>query len=480
MVHACGAGKTRTTAMIAQDLRVARVLVLLPSIALVAQTMTEWGHQFGGALQFRSVCSQTGVAPSDPVFAGQGQVARTARDIADFLAAPTFGSARVRAVFATYQSSAKVAAAMALLDSEHADTDGFDLVVCDEAHRLVGPWGRRYSTVLSASAIPARRHLFATATPKLTVAGAKSGARVVAMDDEAVFGSVAHRYTFRDAIRDGHLTDYRLSLLAVQEKDLPRALRDGSERDLRAAYAKVATLKAMHTYGLRRVVSYHATVERAFDFCTDIAGLNAGARGNWRVPGLVTGLVHGGMPDWERAAGMALLSPAQPHPALLANPRCLTEGIDVPSLDGVVLVDPRDSVVDMVQTVGRVLRSSPGKTVGHIIVPVLLRGKQSVEDATSSAGFSTAFKVLAALRDHDEDMAAYIDTAAAGSALDLPPMPSGVRFDIPTNLDPSVARRLSNAARLSMIEATAATPMAFPRTMDCPCGCGRVEDVLAA
>ena len=95
---------------------------------------------------------------------------------------------------------------------------------------------------------------------------------------------------------------------------------------------------------------------------------------------------------------------------ILSNARCLSEGIDVPALDAVLFMSPRNSHVDIVQAVGRVMRKAEGKTYGYIVLPVAIPAGTDPADALNdNQRFASVWNVLRALRSHDDRLNAEIN-----------------------------------------------------------------------
>ena len=250
---------------IAERLRAQRTLVLVPTLSLLAQTVREWSAN-GSDFAYLPVCSDDTVTEADASFSSTSDlgfpVTTDPPEIARFLRA--HGSHRV--VFATYQSSPRVA------DAYRAGrVPKFDLVVADEAHRCAGPVSGDFATVLDDDAIPADRRLFMTATPRYFTGRVVREAEeadfdVASMDDEARFGPVLHRLSFEEAIELDLLSDYQVAVIGVTDA----TYREWAERgrfvtldgtkvtDARTLAGQVGLAKAVHEYGLRRVISFHS------------------------------------------------------------------------------------------------------------------------------------------------------------------------------------------------------------------------------
>lgn len=456
VLHACGSGKTTTAAAITAALGSRSTLVLLPSLALIAQTVREWA--LGGIsrpFDQLVVCSDDTVSTDDYVQRPSELDLDVTTDptvIAGFLDAP---GDRDRVVFSTYQSSSRVGEAQRLVATT-GPAHRFSLAICDEAHRLAGDPERDYAAVLDDALIAADRRLFFTATPRLTASSGSGGQ--IGMDNEDVFGPVLHRYTFARAISEGRLVDYQVLVLAYTADRLTDLTADTQALPhaagaLRTLAASVATGMSIGEYGLRRLISFHGTVAGGRAFAAGLPAVVASLPDGPRPAGPVTAAhINGQMPMSERRSRMTLLETDGP-PAVISNARCLTEGVDVPALDGVVIADPRGSRTDLVQIVGRALRTSPGKTIGTVVVPVVLRQGESAEAALAGSAFEQVWQVVAALRDHDEDLAHELDTARRAVRLnDRAAVPTISRMVL--SLPDGYTEHFAAAVRLRLVERT--------------------------
>lgn len=408
LIMACGTGKTLVGRWHAQASDAEQILVLLPSLALVSQTLREWRRatgQVNTGWRFRAmvVCSDPttteGIAergleddgetvPSTVWSTAQARVTTDPAVAARFMREHTPGQPQV--IFSTYHSSPVIAQAQRAAGDAHR----FDLVLCDEAHRLAGRPSDAFATVLDPRQVVARKRVFMTATPKAFAGEGHS------MDNPAVFGPVSHTVTFGDAIAVGLLTDYQVLVVA------------GRGSDAEAGESVPAVLaKAIDGHNLQRVLTFHGRVAKAEAFATAIDG--------HQTPGgrqLAARHVSGSMRTSRRVETINWLGEPDVDPGavrLVSNARCLSEGVDVPAVDGLLFADQRSSVVDVLQAVGRVLRTSPGKNIGTIVLPVTL--PEDSDDDTSlllDKAFSNVWTVLRSLRAHDQRLATEFDEAA--------------------------------------------------------------------
>ncbi|MET9877256.1 type ISP restriction/modification enzyme [Actinacidiphila glaucinigra] len=447
LIMACGTGKTFTSLKIAERLQQDRsktgqgehttVLFLVPSIALLSQSLREWSYEAEVPLRAFAVCSDAQVGKQkaegddkdmsthDLALPATTSPHRLMAQMASVEAAPG-----LTVVFSTYQSIATISAA------QKQGMSRFDLILCDEAHRttgvtLSGHDESAFVRVHDDSFIGADRRLYMTATPRVysddTKQEAKGAAAAVAsMDNVAQYGAEFHRLGFGKAVEQGLLTDYKVLILTIDEGVVAKTLQEGfaggnSELRLDDA-AKIigcwnALAKRTGTFAdgsgfgkdeapMKRAVAFSrsiadskAIMERfnevvdAYDDADDDV-LHCEVE---HVDGTFNTLRRNQLLDWLKQ------DPGQNNARILSNARCLSEGVDVPSLDAVLFLNPRNSVVDVVQSVGRVMRVAPGKNYGYIILPVAVPAGVSPEKALAdNHRFKTVWQVLQALRAHDD------------------------------------------------------------------------------
>ncbi len=325
-----------------------------------------------------------------------------------------------RVVFSTYQSSSVIAAAQ-------ADTaiPAFDLVVADEAHRCAGKVGGDFTAVLDNAQIRSAKRLFATATPRTyssTVhkAAEDRGVEVVGMDNAALFGEVLYALPFGKAIEQKLLTDYRVVIIGVDDPTIAQWIANrelvstgtGIETDSESLAAQIGLLKAIKDYDLKRVISFHSRVNRAEAFASDVRQIMEWIGDEHRPSGtLRTDFVSGNMPASKRKIKLDQLKAlGADERGVLSNARCLSEGVDVPSLDGVAFIDPRSSQVDIIQAVGRAIRLSPEKKAGTIVLPVFIAAGEDAASTIEASNFKPIWDVLNALKAHDDVLACELDS----------------------------------------------------------------------
>ena len=465
LIMACGTGKTFTTLWIKEALKPNLALVLLPSLSLLSQTMREWA--WGGRDKFKilNICSDTSVGKKTEdmsVSEAPYPVTSDPEEIKRFML-----SGEDRIIFCTYHSSPLIAE----VQSDAAVPD-FDLIIGDEAHRCAGKADSAFTTVLDGNAIRSHKRLFTTATPRMygnsvKAAAQERGTEVYGMDDVAAFGPELHRLSFGQAIEQDLLTDYQVVVIGVTEPmvkvwiEEQILLQTSSDlvMDARSLAAKVGVLKAIKDYGLERIISFHSKVASAKQFAKEINELLEFIPGSQKPNGTIwSDYVSGTMSAADRKLRIDRLKALSDHDiGVLTNARCLSEGVDVPSLDGVAFVDPRGSQVDIIQAVGRAIRRSDNKEKGTIVIPVFIDESDMVEDVMESSVYEPIWNVIKALRSHDESLGETIDhyrqqLGHKGSQIDI-----GFDGKIIMDLPMSVPKAFGESLRTVLVEKTSSS-----------------------
>ena len=484
LIMACGTGKTFTALRLAERVAEdnggkARILFLVPSISLLSQTLKEWTAQ--GRLDMRAfaVCSDSKVskkAEDIAVYDLEVPVSTEGKDITT-----RFESGKrakgLNIVFSTYQSI------QAVHDAQQVGLDDFDLVICDEAHRttgitLAGEDASNFVRVHDADYIRAAKRLYMTATPRLYDEAVKGkaeehSAELASMDDEAIYGPEFYRLGFGEAVDKGLLTDYKVLVMTVDESVAAQAMahsennqvnlslasamigawnglakrsgelqgkKGGFEEDAQPMQRAVAFAKDIKTSQLI-AETYPSLIGTHQELLKEKAVLNDVSLTNVDLH-VAAQHVDGGMNAMERGTKLSWLeSPAGEHESrMLTNARCLSEGVDVPALDAVIFFNPRNSMVDVVQSVGRVMRKAEGKDYGYIILPVAVASNVSPAEALNdNQRFKVVWQILNALRAHDDRFNAKINSIALnGKPDDLPIIPIPVE---PIPDDPNNAKK---------------------------------------
>ncbi len=420
LIMACGTGKTYVTLWIKEHLGAQRTLVLVPSLGLLSQLLREWTFAAATPFDVLCVCSDqtVGTKGNDEAIHSVADLAFPVTSDADEVKRFLSGVGN-RVVFSTYQSSSVIATAQA-----DATIPAFDLIVADEAHRCAGKVGSDFTAILDNAQIRSTKRLFATATPRTyssTVhkAAADRGVEVVGMDNATLFGEVLYALPFGKAIEDKLLTDYRVVIIGVDDPTIAQWIANrelvstgtGIETDSQSLAAQIGLLKAIKDYDLKRIISFHSRVNRAEAFTTDIQNTMAWISDEHRPSGILrTDFVSGNMPANKRKVKLDQLKALSAiERGVLSNARCLSEGVDVPSLDGVAFIDPRSSQVDIIQAVGRAIRLSPDKKAGTIVLPVFIAAGEDAASTIEASNFKPIWDVLNALKAHDDVLADELD-----------------------------------------------------------------------
>ncbi|CUI07676.1 FIG003033: Helicase domain protein [Janthinobacterium sp. CG23_2] len=457
LIMACGTGKTFTSLKIAEKMAGAgkRVLFLVPSLSLLSQTLTEWTQESQTPLHSFAVCSDSDVgkkrqADDDIVqtfthelrYPATTQPKRLAEEMSK-----RHDSHHMSVVFSTYHSIETISKAQL-----EFDLSDFDLIVCDEAHRTTGATfddeeESNFVKVHDAQFLRSAKRLYMTATPRIYGDNAKASAEkesvaLCSMDDEALYGKQLYLISFSEAVRRGLLVDYKVLVLAVDEDHVNARLQkllagDDNQIKVDDAAKIVGCWKALSKQGTREDLSDDAEpMRRAVAFCQVIeyqAGAKSHKVSSKNIANMFQAVVEayqekdendhieliceaehvdGGMNASAKEAKLSWLKAAAPEGIcrILSNVRCLSEGVDVPALDAVLFLTPRNSQVDVVQSVGRVMRNSQGKKRGYVVLPVVIpSGVEPHEALNDNKTYKVVWQVLQALRSHDDRFDAMVN-----------------------------------------------------------------------
>ena len=460
LIMACGTGKTYTSLCIAENETNASgtVLFLVPSIALLGQTLREWTADAEKPIRPICICSDSGVSKSARKGDDDGDgysVTELALPAStdDRTVVKQLELARLRkdegmtVVFCTYQSIDVVSRAQKKLENFV-----FDLIVCDEAHRttgatLAGKDESNFVKVHDDDFIRAKKRLYMTATPRLYSEASKKKAEensveICSMDDVSKYGEEMYRIGFGEAVEKQLLSDYKVLVLTID----PMAMSESLQRSLATdrsemlsddkakligcfnALSKITLvddhqLKETDPSPMKRAVAFSQNIKVSKEIEELINKLKTSyydslkpevQKETVRVSAMH---IDGSMGASERDRRLAWLKGEieDGDCRIVSNVRCLSEGVDVPSLDAVLFLSARDSEVDVVQSVGRVMRAAPGKKYGYIIIPVLVPSGEKAEEALdNNERFKVVWKILNALRAHDDRFNAMVNKIQFG------------------------------------------------------------------
>ena len=458
LIMACGTGKTFTAIRLAEKFAEqngghARVLFMVPSLALMSQSISEFSNEIEGPFHAYAVCSDSKVGR-------ERKRGGANADLADLrvedlqLPATTDGAALANAmnanpldeglevVFSTYHSIDAVSAA------QDAGVGEFDLIICDEAHRTTGVTladesESNFVKIHDDTCVSGRKRVYMTATPKIfnedtKFQASEKAAVLCSMDDMDTFGPVFYRIGFGEAVEKGLLTDYKVLVLGVSESQVAtsfQSLLANESNELVIddvaklvgcwnGLAKRRSGELEASFGddiapMKRAVAFNRSIKDSQKIEREFEDL---VRTNLRRPenddptddlGVQVRHIDGGFNAQSRAELLNWLKqePNEEGPIcrILTNARCLTEGVDVPNLDAVLFLNPRNSMVDVIQAVGRVMRRAEGKKYGYIILPIAIPdGVSTTQALGDNDRYKVVWQVLQALRAHDERMDATI------------------------------------------------------------------------
>ncbi len=449
LIMACGTGKTFTALRIAETMGGPgkRVLFMVPSLALMSQTVREWKNDCEAEFTAFSACSDTQIgrnADPDSLDLNVHDLAFPATTDPEKLASQVAAAPndRMTVVFSTYHSIDVLTRAQ-----KHHDLPEFDLVICDEAHRttgvtLVDEDDSTFVRIHSNDHVAAKKRLYMTATPRVYGEAARRkaddhDAELASMDDEFKFGKDLFHRGFGWAVENNLLTDYKVVVLAVDEglisTTIQNRLKDGPELTLDDATKIIGCYKALTKADLVDDLAFDPRpMRRALAFCQSIAKskiiedeftkvvdeytgsdlidderyLATEVR---HIDGSFNATAREEMLNWLKADA------GEDTCRILTNAKVLSEGVDVPALDAIMFMHPRKSQIDVVQSVGRVMRRAEGKKMGYVILPVAIPPDTTPEDALKdNERYRVVWQILNALRAHDERLDARINQAKLG------------------------------------------------------------------
>jgi predicted helicase len=448
LIMACGTGKTMTSLKIAekQTNNKGTILFLVPSIALIGQTLKEWSSQADEPINPICICSdpeitrnrtkddQDLISTIDLAWPASTDANKILEQFRHYKNANN----GMTVVFSTYQSIEVIAKAQKVLLKN--GFPAFDLIICDEAHRTTGYTDLNmedsaFVKVHDGDFIQSKKRLYMTATPRLYDVEAQSKAAkndvpLWSMDNEAYFGKEIHRIGFGEAVERGLLTDYKVIILTLNDKDVPVSVQKmitNGEAEIKTddLTKLIGTVNALSKQFLGnesiKVEGDENPMKRAVAFCGSIANsTNIAASYNLASENYLESLpedkkkkmvtvqamhMDGTMAAPQRDQMLSWLKEETPgnECRIITNVRVLSEGVDVPTLDSVLFLSARNSQVDVVQSVGRVMRKAPGKNYGYIIIPVIVPADVEPEHALDdNERYKVVWTVLNALRAHDD------------------------------------------------------------------------------
>lgn len=451
LIMACGTGKTFTSLRIAENETNGKglILFLVPSIALLGQTLREWSADAQEPINAICICSDSEISRKKTknedndnfsvVDLALPASTNTAEILRQFNHIKTNSNSGMTVVFSTYQSIDVIARAQKELIKKGFSE--FDLIICDEAHRttgvsLAGEDESAFIKVHKNDFIKAKKRLYMTATPRLYSDDTKSKAAqadafLCSMDDVALYGEEFYRIGFGEAVDKGLLADYKVLILTLNDRDVPPAVQKMIADDTNEINADDASkligcinalskkmlgdendnIKSTDPQPMKRAVAFCQSIRvskritETYNTATSAYVESLPEEERRKMVSVSSKHIDGTMsaPQRDELLGWLKANPEDGECRVLTNVRCLSEGVDVPALDAVMFLSARNSQVDVVQSVGRVMRNAAGKKYGYIIIPVVVPTDIEADKALdNNERYKVVWTVLNALRAHDD------------------------------------------------------------------------------
>jgi predicted helicase len=435
VIMPCGTGKSLTAFWIANRVKAKSVLIAVPSLALLQQTLKVWTREYliaGIKPDWLCVCSDQTVSDDQDDFVSNIyelgiDVTTDKNEIKKFLKS----KANTKIVFTTYQSGKVTAAG--------AKGFTFDLGIMDEAHKTVGLGSKPMAHLIHQKNIKIKHRLFMTATERL-FRGDKE--EYLSMDDPRDYGDLIYQLSFKEAIEANPpiISDYKIITFGISEPEIEAVYQDNKfiqikkeidDIKAREFATALALRKAIKKLGIRNAISFHSSIRRANNFKAqqELISKVYPEYGN-----LKAFHVSGDMPTNQRSSQMREFAESK---GLMTNARCLTEGVDLPAIDCVVFTDPKKSKVDIVQAAGRALRLSPGKKFGYILIPIFIPADQDPETASKDNAFEEVVVTVGALSTQDTRIAEYLRAVTEGrKPTSGSPVDGKITVNVLTKIDP--------------------------------------------
>jgi superfamily II DNA or RNA helicase len=413
VIMPCGTGKSLTAFWIANRLKAKSILIAVPSLALLQQTLKVWTREYliaGIKPDWLCVCSDQTVSDDQDDFVSNIyelgiDVTTDKNEIKKFLKS----KANTKIVFTTYQSGKVTAAG--------AKGFTFDLGIMDEAHKTVGLGSKPMAHLIHQKNIKIKHRLFMTATERL-FRGDKE--EYLSMDDPRDYGDLIYQLSFKEAIetKPQIISDYKIITFGISQPDIEAIYTDNKfiqikknidDIKAREFATALALRKAIKKLGIKNAISFHSSIRRAnnFKIQQELISKVYPEYGN-----LKAFHVSGEMPTNQRSSQMRQFAESK---GLITNSRCLTEGVDLPAIDCVVFTDPKKSKVDIVQAAGRALRLSPGKKFGYILIPLIIPENENATEAAKDTAFEEIVTTIRALATQDSRIIEYLRAVSSGT-----------------------------------------------------------------
>ena len=436
LIMACGTGKTLTALRLCEKYAPkGRILFLAPSIALVSQSLRDWTADAYEPFNAFAVCSDTKVGKDDEDIRVHELAYPSTTDAKKLVqAVNSINNDRMTVIFSTYQSIQVIS------DAQKQGIGSFDIIICDEAHRTTGATllneeDSEFVKVHDNNVINGKKRLYMTATPRIYNDTVKkkadeASASLFSMDDEKIYGKQFYELSFGKAVEMNLLSDYKVMITVVNENEMAELVNQYNINEKEAVTTELATkiigswkalmgrelfsiddngMESIDNKRMRMAVAFSKSIKASTEMSKVFKKMVSLHEGSLAESGFDMDHVDGTMNIMVRQKKLNWLkeSADKSECRILSNAKCLSEGVDVPALDAVIFYDKKESIMDIVQSIGRVMRKSEGKDYGYIILPVSIPN-QDVNNyndyVDTNQRFKEIWKVLKALRSHDESL----------------------------------------------------------------------------
>lgn len=422
LIMPCASGKSLTAYWIARELEAKTIIVAVPSLSLIKQTIKDWTREYiadNYQPEWICICSDKSTGELDQdnddfvkdIYDVGLPVTTDKNDISKFLSNNTKSP---KIIFTTYMSSKVLAEAVK--KNNHI----IDFCIFDEAHKTAGRKNKRSAALLSNRNIKIKKRLFMTATERY-LSGTDKSERVNSMDNESVYGKCFHKLTFKEAIKEKIICDYKIITMTISKSEIDELVdehkfvinEDGeSFIDAATLATGIALDKTITNYNVKHAITFHKSIKSAKSFKNQQIHLSKkGVTSSEPEYSHISSKLSTG----ERSKVISNFITA--NTSVITNAKCLTEGVDIPAIDCVVFASPKQSVVDIVQAAGRAMRPNhkSGKKFGYILLPIVVPENMEFEIFATSTEFNVIAKQLAALSTQDERIAEYFRLIEAGT-----------------------------------------------------------------
>ena len=417
----CGTGKSLVGVWAALDFKPQEIIIAVPSLNLIKQTLNVWTRELlANNIKSKWLCvcsdSSAGEVDKDSYTANIYDLGipcvTNPEAISNFLS-ESLQKNQIRIIFTTYQSSKKLSQAARSINHS------FDLCIMDEAHKTVGHKEGVFAHLLHEKNIKVNKRIFMTATERY-YRGASND--IATMNDFNLYGHTIDLITFKEAIEKYKIIcDYKFITYAISESEIKQYWDENVYLDIkdtelevdtaRALVSSIALEKAYKSLGIKRAISFHNSIDKAKRFMNQQKKL-------FSESNIEVFHVSSKVPVGKRTEQLVDFEKAER--GLITNARCLTEGVDIPSVDSILFTEPRRSKVDIVQAAGRAMRLSPetGKKFGYIIVPIIVPDDIDFSEFADSTEFSQIITTITALASEDERIVEYLKTISSDKPKD--------------------------------------------------------------